>query len=178
MRKKILLTILAIISLLAATSLAFARIQLDSNFRSDYSPAPTSLNVSAGNGSEFLVWLLQTIAGAILTIAAPVAVIIIAISGFMYTTSHGETAMMDKAKKNLQRAIIGLLIVIFSWVIIKTAITLVIETNPATTDTSKNTTQSAPSDAATSPPPATGPSASAGTNSQVSTPTPPAPGKQ
>lgn len=89
-----------------------------------------------GAEGAFGNYVLQMLAGGLITLAAPVAIIIIAISGLIAVISHGNQGLMDKAKKALTYSIIGLVIIIFSWVVVRGVISLVISTNqnqPAST---------------------------------------------
>lgn len=47
--------------------------------------------------------------------AAAIAVIIIVVAGFLYTTSNGDPAQVTKAKNAILGAVIGLVIVIFAF---------------------------------------------------------------
>ena len=154
--KKFLLTIIFLINL-SILPLAFAssldnstqnqdlqtRIFLDNNYKPANSPGITftpdaqkALKDGTGNEAIFSNFILQMLAGALISVAAPVAVIIIAIAGFMAVSARGNQAQLDKAKQTLTHAIIGLLIIIFSWVIVKAVISAVLSTNssqPGTT---------------------------------------------
>lgn len=111
--------------------------------------------------AKFGNYLLQMLAGGLITIAAPVAIIIIAISGLIYVTSHGNENMINKAKGALMYSIVGLVIIIFSWIIVRTVISVAINTNPGGT----TQTSSTPSPEGNKAPDTTG---------GVNTPTPPA----
>lgn len=50
-------------------------------------------------------------------LAGIIAIIIIIIAGFMYVTSTGDAAKVAKAKNAILYAIIGLIIIIFAYVI-------------------------------------------------------------
>lgn len=139
--KKILLTILTLINL-AQMPIAFAApiqhqnllaiVTLDPAMKPDNSPGVIFGEgelKKAGAEGAFGNYVLQMLAGGLITLAAPVAIIIIAIAGLIAVISHGNQGLMDKAKKALTYAVIGLVIIIFSWVIIRGVISLVISTN-------------------------------------------------
>lgn len=108
------------------------RITLDPNMKPANAPgAIISQDSLQAQGSEayFANYMLQVLAGGLITVAAPVAIIIIAIGGLFAVVSHGNTGLMEKAKKTVTWAVIGLIIIIFSWVIIRTTISIVITTN-------------------------------------------------
>ncbi|MBD3270291.1 hypothetical protein GF376_02085 [Candidatus Peregrinibacteria bacterium] len=125
MKKKLLLIVIFIVLLLAA-QYALAQVQLDNTYKPDYSP---TVRIQSDNPADFGNLVLQIIAGGLLTLAAPVAIIIIVIAGLMAVVSHGNQGIMEKAKKTLFAGIIGLVIIIFSWIIVQTAIDLSIQTD-------------------------------------------------
>ena len=108
------------------------RIVLDPTLKPDNSPGvvvdPKTLD-SAGAETAFANYMLQVLAGGLITVAAPVAIIIIAISGLFAVVSHGDQKLIDRAKSTLTWAIIGLVIIIFSWVIVRTTIEVVLTVN-------------------------------------------------
>lgn len=120
-----------------------ARITLDTNLKPDNSPGviidPASLTKSGGEAA-YANYILQMLAGALISIAAPVAIIIIAVAGLIAVVSHGDQGLIDKAKKTLVWAVIGLIVIIFSWVIIRTVVSLVLTANVAPTTTTNSST--------------------------------------
>lgn len=78
-------------------------------------------NVESTKGYEaaYANFFLQLIAGGLLYLAGPVAIAVIAIGGVRYTISHGNETMLEGAKKTLMYGVIGLLIIIFSYAIVK-----------------------------------------------------------
>jgi len=152
--KKILLIILTFINLAQMPIVLAAPIQhqnllaivtLDPNMKPANSPGVVfgekELQKTGAEGA-FGNYILQMLAGGLITLAAPVAIIIIAIAGLIAVISHGNQGLMDKAKKALTYSIIGLVIIIFSWVIIRGVISLVISTNqnqPGDTNTAPAT---------------------------------------
>lgn len=65
------------------------------------------------------ILFMQILAGGLIYLAGPVAVLVIAIAGLRYVVSHGEQGEMDAAKKTLTYAIVGLIVIILSYAIIK-----------------------------------------------------------
>jgi hypothetical protein len=118
-----------------------ARITLDSSLKPDNSPGviidPATFSKPGGEAAAGN-YLLQLLAGALISIAAPVAIVIIAISGLFAVVSHGDQGMMDKAKKALTWAVIGLIVIIFSWVVIRTVVSLVLTANSNQNTPSQN----------------------------------------
>jgi len=70
--------------------------------------------------------ILQTIAGALLYFAAPVAVFSIAQSAFTITMSGADTEKLGQGKKHLTWAIIGLVTIIFSFSVVKILISSIV----------------------------------------------------
>lgn len=108
------------------------RVVLDTSMKPENSPGviidPKTLE-TAGAETAFANYMLQVLAGGLITVAAPVAIIIIAIAGLFAVVSHGDQKLIDRAKKTLTWAIIGLVVIIFSWVIVRTAIEVVLTVN-------------------------------------------------
>ena len=111
-----------------------ARIVLDPNLKPENSPGvvvnPETLK-SAGAETAFANYMLQVLAGGLITVAAPVAVIIIAISGLLAVVSHGDQKLIVRAQKTLTWAVIGLIVIICAWEIVRTTIEVVVSVNNA-----------------------------------------------
>ena len=124
-----------------------ARLTLDNSFKPENSPGEiiASKDLQGESGSAvFGNYLLQVMAGALISIAAPIAIVIIAIAGLIATVSHGDDGLIKRAKDTLKWAVIGLIVIIFSWVIVRTTISIVQQTNsnqPNTTNSSSTTGQ-------------------------------------
>jgi hypothetical protein len=126
------------------TSEVMTRVILDDSFKPANSPGVAVSTNTANVDAVFGNYLLQMLAGSLITIAAPIAIIIIAISGLIYVTSHGNQGMIDKAKNALMYSIIGLIIIIFSWVVVRAVISIIINTNPGGSPQQQSTEQKAP----------------------------------
>ncbi len=72
---------------------------------------------------------LQILGGALLMLSGGIAVIVIAVGGFMYITSRGNQQQMEYAKNTLVYGVIGMLVVIFSYFIVSYIINLVVGTS-------------------------------------------------
>jgi uncharacterized SAM-binding protein YcdF (DUF218 family) len=66
----------------------------------------------------------HAIIGLLLAIAAAIAVIVLIIGGLRYLISSGDSGQIEKAKHTIQYAIIGLIVIIFAFVIYNTVNTL------------------------------------------------------
>ena len=132
--KKFLLTIClmtTVLTLMPTSSLAKAADEKKSVQISDELKPPFAATLPT-EGSNSGNVILQLIAGSLIYAAGPVAVLMIAIGGFRYVTSHGETTQMEAAKKTILWAIIGLLVIIVSYAIVRNIIDIAASTTPPT----------------------------------------------
>jgi hypothetical protein len=108
---------------------------------SDYAPpsAPFVSLPATTKGEGTVILIVNIITGALLGIAASFAIFFLAIGGFRYVTSLGQTEVMEKAKKTIIYAILGLLAVIFSYIIVQTVIKIVISVEEEPMPTTGNT---------------------------------------
>ena len=79
-----------------------------------------------GHEEEPVTAFIQIIAGALLMISGGIAVIVLAVGGIMYVTSGGRQQQMEFAKNTIMYAIIGMLVMIFSYYIVQFIIALII----------------------------------------------------
>ncbi len=70
-------------------------------------------------------YILQLIAGSLIYLAGPTAVLILASGGLRYVTSRGNQPQMDAAKKTITYAIIGLIVIILSLAIVANVIRMI-----------------------------------------------------
>ncbi len=104
-----------------------AVVSLPTDLHPDYAP---EINVNAKNEDQpieavYANAVLQFIAGGLLYLAGPVAILVIAIAGLRYVTAHGNQNLMDGAKKTLTYAVVGLIVIIFSFAIIRAIISAI-----------------------------------------------------
>lgn len=108
------LTILVGISLIAPLAMSQG-FQLPSELKPEYAPNYT---VGGKNDASTANAILQIIAGGLIYLAGPFAILLIAIGGLRYVISRGDQGAMDEAKKNITWAIIGLIVIALSWAIV------------------------------------------------------------
>ncbi len=128
MKKIIILSTIGII-LSLNLGMVQARLGLPEDLRPTHSP---TINITTGRslpGGEvgYGNFILQLIAGSLLYLAGPVAILFIVIGGTSYVISHGKQESMEKAKKTITWAIIGLVVIIFSYSIIQAVIGFVLQ---------------------------------------------------
>ena len=78
------------------------------------------------NEEEPINAFLQILGGAILMVSGGLAVIVIAVGGVMYITSRGNQQQLEFAKNTLVYGVIGMLVIIFSYFIIKWVLQIII----------------------------------------------------
>lgn len=85
------------------------------------SSSNSTVNIGSpwGSGPETVEDVIENVTNWVLGIAGSLAVLFIIISGIRYITSAGNQAQHEAAKKNLTSAIIGLVIVLISFVIVQ-----------------------------------------------------------
>jgi amino acid transporter len=125
MKKHILsLALLFITVLMINISPVFGQVQMDPGLKPAFAPGYTSTE----NKAAPVTSVLQTLAGSLIYVAGPLAVLMIAIGGFQYVASHGDSTQMENAKKTIMFAIIGLIVIILSWAIVTNIATVFLST--------------------------------------------------
>ena len=83
------------------------------------SPATGGTNATLPQlGPKSIPILIAKIADFLITLAIPLAVLMIIWAGFMFVTAQGDTSKISKAKKNLLYTIIGVLVILASKVLV------------------------------------------------------------
>ena len=86
-------------------------------------PENPGLPGSQGVGAnDFIIVIIQWLLG----VAGIVAVLFIIIGGFQYITSAGNEELAEHGKKNITNAIIGLVVIILSYIIVTVVINALI----------------------------------------------------
>lgn len=88
--------------------------QLPTEYKPTYA---INYTVAKTNDYRAVNAIFQILAGGLIYLAAPLAVLLIAIGGLRYVISRGDQTAMDEAKKNITWAIIGLIVIALSWAI-------------------------------------------------------------
>jgi amino acid transporter len=83
--------------------------------------------------------ILQLLSGSLIFLAAPTAILILAIGGLRYVTSHGNPAQMEGAKKTVMYAIIGLIVIVLSLAIVANVIKMIGELPTSATSSKSDT---------------------------------------
>lgn len=98
-------------------------IRINNQFKPINAPDAFNSNYTSNTVNAFL----QFIAGSLIEITASVSVFILVIAGYMFVTAGGDQGRIDKAKDIIKYTIMGMFIVILSFVIVKTVISLLLE---------------------------------------------------
>ncbi|MCK9186578.1 hypothetical protein M0P48_04020 [Candidatus Gracilibacteria bacterium] len=83
-----------------------------------------SPNASATTGT---IVFLQILAGGLLYFAAPVGIIIIAMTGFNMVFQGAESEKIEQSKRSLTWAIMGLLLIILSYSLVRIVINMALQ---------------------------------------------------
>ncbi len=84
---------------------------------------PDSVGLPGNRSTDIKELVRNVIVDLLLPIAGIIAVLFIIIGGYQYITSGGNEEQAESGKKTLQNAVIGLIIIILSYVIINVVIT-------------------------------------------------------
>src|SRR5262245_37781077 len=107
-RLKSIIKYLLSAGLIVAPALAQARLAIPN-------PAPGVLPEYASDPVAFIFAIINIL----LTVAGLLAVLFIIIGGFQYITSGANGELAESAKKTIQNAVIGLIVIILSFVIVR-----------------------------------------------------------
>ncbi len=69
---------------------------------------------------------LQILGGAILMLSGGIAVIVISVGGVMYITSRGNQQQLEFAKNTLVYGVLGMVVIIFSYFIIRWVLQIIV----------------------------------------------------
>lgn len=108
-----------LVSLLVFAPLLVSNAQLNRSLPCDQA---TGLNCSAGTNINQLI---RTIINWLLAIAFGIAVLFLIIGGFQYITSAGNEEAAEKGKGTAVNALIGIVIIVLSYVIVNVVANLV-----------------------------------------------------
>ncbi len=123
---KILKTLLAGAGLIALKLKAFAY-TIPPEYRPENMPLGFASETSAGEEAiGGIILFLQVMEGSLLYFAAPIAVIVIAYAGLQMIMG-GNADGYTTGKKTIQWGLLGLLVIILSYSIVRIAITLLLE---------------------------------------------------
>ena len=98
-------------------------IRINNAFKPINAPDAINQNYTSDTVNAFL----QFIAGSIIEITAGIAIFVLVIAGYMFVTAGGDEGRIDKAKEIIKYTIFGMAMIILSFVIVKTIISLIIE---------------------------------------------------
>ncbi|MBI5152008.1 hypothetical protein HZA39_00575 [Candidatus Peregrinibacteria bacterium] len=117
--------ILVLFGLLAP--IALAQVKIPSEYIKDIGTVPMKELVQTKDtgtdskpaGTSSINYLLQKVADGLIYIAAPLAVLFIVHAGVSYAMSTGDNTKIEAAKKEIIWAVLGLVIILIAFVIIR-----------------------------------------------------------
>lgn len=80
-------------------------------------------------GETTLGGLITSIVSILLVVAGAIAVVFLIIGGYQYVTSRGNEEASEAAKKTISSAIVGLVVIIMSFVVIRIVASILITGN-------------------------------------------------
>lgn len=123
MKKKILTTLVLSTILAVLLSVTVQAYQIDPSFR----PINSPFDLNYGSDTSKTILILQILSGALLYFAAPVAIILIIIGALQIVIGGAESDKIDAGKKHITWSVIGLLVIILSYSIVRTIINFVLK---------------------------------------------------
>lgn len=133
MRKLILKLVLLIILTLISAELVQAAATIDPNLRPENEPFDIGSTLKQeGGAATGTILILQILAGGLLYFAAPLGIIFIVLSGLQMVVYGAESDKLEQAKKNLTWSIVGLLVIIMSYSLVRIVIEFVLKAGSVT----------------------------------------------
>lgn len=142
--KKLSIRISLLLFALLLTSVIFqpltkAAVAIDSSLRPEYAPQGYSeIYNSTGNPSQdelfsdgSITFIIADIAVVLIQMAGILAIFFLIVSGFNYIKSFGADEEIQKAKKGMTWALIGLIVVIMSYAIVQNVIRISLSVDPS-----------------------------------------------
>ena len=134
--KKIYLTFLGAIVFWSITLNAFASIQLEDDFRPSNLPTlQTTSEIATVEGhpeaaaTQTLILYVGKIVGQVLVFCGALTVIFIIIGGAKYVFAYGSDDKIGEAKRGITWSVIGLILIILSYSIVRGIIKLLVSTD-------------------------------------------------
>ena len=141
MLKKLITTGVLLYLLLSTVPFAYGQVLIDPGLKPENAPDmpvardPTTCGEMGGewknnvcvpkNAEDPITVYIQVFAGALVMLSGGIAVIVIAAGGVLYIMAHGNQQQLEKAKNTLTFGIMGMLIVIFSFLIVRVVLMFV-----------------------------------------------------
>jgi hypothetical protein len=114
--KKLFVALTVFVALLAGT-VAFGTVHAASNTCASF--VPNFLCAQYNNGANGINTLIKNIITFVFAIAGVVVLAFIIWAGFKFMTSGGDSGKKEEAQKQIVAAVIGLLIIVFSFFIVQ-----------------------------------------------------------
>ena len=141
MKKTLIKLLLIGLLIIAFAQIADAQagLGISNEYKPDNTPFPIDFTNETKDAGTYTITILRILAGALLWFAAPVAVILIVINALNMAKGGADSEQLEQAKKGLTWTLIGLVVIILSYAIVKTVISFTIEVAENTTISSNYT---------------------------------------
>jgi len=132
MQKKLFLIIATFIltffsfSFALAASTLIAQVPLNPELKPEY--ATNFTNIADKSAAGYGNYVLQIVAGSLIYVAGPLAVLMIAFGGWSYVNARGDQTKLEEAKKTLIWASLGLAAIIISYTVVSNVINIILST--------------------------------------------------
>lgn len=126
MRKLILQLVLLATLILLSAELVQAAV-IDPTLRPQNEPFDIGTTLKEQGAATGTILVLQILAGGLLYFAAPLAVIFIVLAGLQMVVYGAESDKLEQAKKNLTWSVVGLLVIILSYSIVRIVIEFILK---------------------------------------------------
>ena len=126
-----------------------AKVEINPDLKPEYA-ADVSVPEDAPRETQARM-IMELLAGSLIYLAGPLAVLMLAIGGLRYVMSHGDQTQMEEAKKTITYAIIGLIVIVLSYAIVSNVINLTLSTGVSVEEETPTSSekQSSPSESST-----------------------------
>lgn len=120
-----LLTFISLTAAFAASPL-IAQVPLNPDLKPEF--ATDFNNIVDQSATGYGNYVLQIIAGSLIYIAGPLAVLMIAYAGWNYVNARGDQNKLEESKKTIIWASLGLAAIIISYSIVSNIISIILST--------------------------------------------------
>ncbi|MBN1494457.1 hypothetical protein JW911_01820 [Candidatus Peregrinibacteria bacterium] len=142
-KKTLTICLLIYTALFSFSYIAYAQRGIDPSLKPEYAPdVPAAgpgeqeckdlggqwdktAQICTGYEAEPINAFLQVIGGALLMLSGGIAVIVVTVGGILYISSRGNQQQLELAKNTLVYGVLGMVVIIFSYFIVRFVLTAV-----------------------------------------------------
>ncbi len=122
MKKTIIKILFIALLILTFASIAEAAIGIPEEYQPENTPLNIKTESPTADAATYTIFILKILSGALLYFAAPIAVILIVINALNMAKGGADSEALEQSKKGLTWTIVGLLVIILSYSIVRTVI--------------------------------------------------------